>query len=480
MNRIIATYLCHKRSVQYILIMLACIVFAIRSPQSAVGSGEAQEMPTDEPVTDTGLSLSENQDFALYLPVVGNSPVLFGYGIQAHMVTRSQAERSLVTTLYLDFEWAKQQIARQLYYYRWTGGIAYGVMDQLVIIGMRNEINLLFSVVDLPSLAIESDNIQTMEAPLIDSEAYAEFVGRIARRYCGTSLKAIEVWNEQNLQAEWGSQPNPEKYIALLALAYQSIKTECPSMTVISGGLAQTGDNPPMAMDDFTYLEQMLQAGLLDHVDGVGVHALGYNVPPWVPWTEACDAIQASGNTFNGPCDTPHHSWSFRSTLEGYRERIVASGGASIPLWVTEFGWAAGGAYEAGYEYADDNDYTEQADWTVYAFNMMRDSGWVEAAFLWNLNLRILADQTQKAQWGIVEPPDWHPLPVFRAISRLNKTDRNRPTLEELAALKTTEEVAETRAQTAPVHVPEPISLVLMATGLVSLAGYVRRRRRQQ
>lgn len=481
MSRVIALDLCYKRLVLRALTTLASITFVVLSPYTVMGSGAAQETPVDEPGAGAELAPSASEDFMVYLPMLANGEAQFEYGIQAHMVTRSQAERALVTTLYLDFEWAKQQIARQLYYDPWTGGISYGVMDQLVIIGMRNEVNLLFSVVDLPSLSSESDNGQTPNAPLIDPNAYAEFVGKIAKRYCGTSLKAIEVWNEQNLQVEWrNSQPNPEEYVALLAAAYQAIKDECPSMKVISGGLAQTGDNLPVAADNFTYLEGMLQAGLLDYVDAVGVHALGYNVPPWVAWEEACNAIQIHGNTFTGPCDTPHHSWSFRSTLEGYRERLVANGGASIPLWVTEFGWAAGGAYEAGYEYANDNDFTEQADWTVYAFDKMRDDGWVEAAFLWNLNFRIVADQTQKAQWGIVELPDWHPLPVFRAISRLNKTNRSRPTLEQLAARNTAEAVpTEVRTPTAPVHVPEPISVVLMATGLASLAGYVYRQRRR-
>ena len=28
----------------------------------------------------------------------------------------------------------------------------------------------------------------------------------MAGQFCGTSLKAIEVWNEQNLHYEWGNQ----------------------------------------------------------------------------------------------------------------------------------------------------------------------------------------------------------------------------------------------------------------------------------
>ena len=486
MNRLSSAIVYQKRAVHAVAVVgavLLCALFVLFSAQLALASGAAQETPgEDGPGAGDSSPSAEGQDFTLFLPAVGNKSESFGYGLQAHMVTRSQAERSMVTISYLDFTWAKQQINWGLYRDPWTGEISYGVMDQLVVLGMRNEINLLFSVTSVPAFLTSSDGSQTLDPVALDSAAYARFVGRVARRYCGTSLKAIEVWNEPNLQVEWvvNREPNPEEYVEMLALAYQAIKEECPSMKVISAGLAQTSDNLPVAMDNFVYLERMLQAGLLNYVDAVGAHALGYNVPPWVRWEDACTAIQVYGNTFTGPCDTPHHSWSFRSTLEGYRERLVAFEGDKIPVWVTEFGWAAGGAYEPGYEYANDNDYYEQADWTVDAFAMMREFDWVETAFLWNLNFRMVADQTQKAQWGIVEPPDWHPLPVFKAINRLNTTGRKRPTLDDLAALDATLKAAETREQTAPVHVPEPVTLVLMATGLASLAGYTYRQRRRE
>ena len=67
------------------------------------------------------------------------------------------------------------------------------------------------------------------EGPPQDPQTYANFVGAVAGRYCGKSLKAIEVWNEQNLHYEWGNKPlNPGEYVQLLALAYNAIKAACP------------------------------------------------------------------------------------------------------------------------------------------------------------------------------------------------------------------------------------------------------------
>ncbi len=81
-------------------------------------------------------------------------------------------------------------------------------------------------------------------------------------RYCGR-VQAIEVWNEQNLHYEWGNEPiSASRYVQLLAPAYRAIKAACPSMIVVSGAPTPTGAQPPAAIPDFTYLEQMYQAGL--------------------------------------------------------------------------------------------------------------------------------------------------------------------------------------------------------------------------
>ncbi len=208
--------------------------------------------------------------------------------------------------------------------------------------------------------------------------------------------------------------------MALLAPAYAAIKGACPSMYVISGAPTPAGSNPGKAVDDFEYLEQMFQAGLNNYIDGVGAHPSGYNVPPSATKEDACATIQVTGNSFNGACDSPHHSWSFRSTLEGYRNIMNVYGASDKKVWPTEFGWAAGGAFHPAYQYANDNSYDEQAKWTVEAYQMMKNWGWVGPAFLWNLNFRVVADGTEKAQWGIVDN-GWGPLPVYSALSAMPK-----------------------------------------------------------
>ena len=344
----------------------------------------------------------------------------FGYGIQAHMVHNDQAGQVMASVQGMGFNWVKQQVEWSVFEGS-EGAIDFGALDGIVNAANGAGINVLFSVVNSPAWARESGFDSSVGGPPADPQKFANFLGALAGHYCGSSLKAIEVWNEENLHYEWGNKPlNAADYVALLAPSYASIKAACPSMYVISGALTPAGSNPGKAVDDFTYLEQMFQAGLNNYIDGVGAHPSGYNVPASVTWEEACAAIQVSGNSFNGACDSPHHSWSFRSTMEGYRNIMNVYGASDKKIWPTEFGWAAGGAYNPAYRYADDNSFEEQAQWTVEAYQMMKNWGWVGPAFLWNLNFRVVANGSEKAQWGIVDP-GWGPLPAYSALAAMPK-----------------------------------------------------------
>ena len=343
----------------------------------------------------------------------------FGYGVQAHLLG-GQAGSALTSISDLGFNWVKQQVEWRLFQPQ-AGAIGFGELGGIVSSAGNRGINVLFSVVNAPQWAREPGFDSSVGGPPADPQTYANFVGGMAGEFCGTSLKAIEIWNEQNLHYEWGNKPlDPAEYMNLLKAAYTSIKAACPEMLVISGALTPAGSNPPFAMDDFAYLEQMYQQGLASYADGIGAHPSGYNVPANVRWEEACSVIQQTGNSFNGACDTPHHSWAFRSTMEGYRNIMNVYGDSNKRIWPTEFGWAAGGAFDPRYAYANDNSFDEQAQWTVEAYQMMKAWGWVGPAFLWNLNFRVVADGTEKAQWGIVGN-DYQPLPVYQSLKAMPK-----------------------------------------------------------
>ena len=286
----------------------------------------------------------------------------------------------------LGMRWVKQQV-------RWEqielqrGEIDWRLLDFIMPSARKFDIKMLLSIVTAPDWAREPDASLERHGPPADPQTFAAFVAAILKRYPGR-VHAIEVWNEQNLDREWTSAQglSAENYVALLREVYETVKALEPGVIVISGGLSPTGvDDGVTAVDDFDYMERQIEAGMLDYADCVGAHHNGYNVSPDYRYLDIPDDPTA---IFRGPFTNKHHSWSFRSTLEGYAQRIRAAG-SDAKLCVTQFGWPSsedlGGARQ-GFEFSLDNTLAEQAEWIPKAMSNMETWGFVWLAFVWNFN----------------------------------------------------------------------------------------------
>jgi hypothetical protein len=384
-------------------------------------SPTAAAQPTTAPETPTG-----GEEAATTEPS-GEEP--FGYGIAVNGVGGGDPAYWMGQVDSLGLGWVKQQL-RWAHFEDTPGDVDWSGFDAVVNATNERGLKLMFSVVDAPEWSRSYTDQNVEGAPPDNLALVADFMGRLVDRYKGR-IHAIEVWNEQNLDREWDTAEgvNAERYVEMLRLAYQAIKSRDPDIIVVSGALSPTGGqqtdpaNPDRIiwMDDFDYVARMIDLGALDFCDCVGAHHNGINMPPEVAWDEGHDDPTAE---FRGPFDNPHHSWSFYSTLQGYHERIVAAG-SDKPLCVTEFGWASAEGFEGyppGFEFALDNTLEEQAEWDVQAFNLMREWGFVRLAFLWNLNYSQLG-------WGPEDPNapyaliDFNgaPRPVFDAIKEMPK-----------------------------------------------------------
>jgi hypothetical protein len=367
----------------------------------------ASPKPTAKPATSDG----------------GSNPppnTKFGYGIQAHMVHNDQPSIVISKVKDMGFGWVKQQVEWK-HFEPSKGSYQFEALDPIVNTAKGAGVKVLFSVVNGPVWSRPGGDL-SVAGPPNNPQDFADFLGALASKYCGSSVKAIEVWNEQNLHYEWGNQKiQPAAYMNLLKPAYQRIKKVCPSMIVVSGALTPTGAPLPKAMDDYAYLEGMYKNGLKNYSDAIGAHPSGFNVAPSVPGGQAaCDFITTQGSAFRGPCNTKHHSWSFYATLNGYYRIMKKYGDGKKKIWPTEFGWASGWTGAPGYNYADDNTLEEQAKWTVEAYQLMKKWGFVGVAFLWNLNFRVVAPGTEKAQWGIVWG-DWSPTQAYNRLKAMPK-----------------------------------------------------------
>jgi hypothetical protein len=387
-------------------------------------------------VPEASPTLTEEPSVVPETPTEGEEPGTvepseeqFGYGIAVNGVGGGDPAYWMGQVDSLGLGWVKQQL-RWAHFEDTPGDVDWSGFDAVVATANERGLRVMFSVVDAPEWSRSYMDQNVEGAPPDNLALVADFMGRLVDRYTGR-IHAIEVWNEQNLDREWDTADgvDAERYVEMLRLAYQAIKSRDPNIIVVSGALSPTGGQQSdpnnrdriIWMDDFDYMDRMISAGFLNYCDCVGAHHNGINMPPDVAWDQGYDDPTAQ---FRGPFDNPHHSWSFYSTLHGYYDRIVAAG-SDKPLCVTEFGWATAEGFEGyppGFEFALDNTLEEQARWDIQAFNSMREWGFVRLAFLWNLNYSQLGwgPEDPNAPYALIDFKG-KPRPVFDAIREMPK-----------------------------------------------------------
>ena len=107
-----------------------------------------------------------------------------------------------------------------------------------------------------------------------DPIQFATFAKAAATRYLGM-VPAWEVWNEQN--TTWKPAPNVNAYAAVLATAYNAIKSVNSNLFVLAGGLA-AADNIGTDIAPITFMNGLYAAGANKYFDALAMHPYAYPV----------------------------------------------------------------------------------------------------------------------------------------------------------------------------------------------------------
>ncbi len=351
---------------------------------TSVGGGTENNPPAQPAQQD----VTPTPTFAPTIPATQQTG--FDLGAQV-MIPYSKDGNSMAGTLdaaanQLRLNWVKLQV-------RWEfvepeeGVYDWSYLDVFFQSVTEKNVKVLVGVVTAPEWARQPGADLTKHGPPADNQKFADFVAQLIMRYPG-KIHAIEVWNEMNLDREWASINgiNAPEYVEMLRVAANTIRFLDPNILVVSGALSPTGVNNEAVHDDFRYTDELIAAGVLEVADCFGAHHNGYNIGPNVPYDQVPNDPTA---TFRGPFDSPHPSWSFYTTLTTYANKISAAG-STVPLCVTEFGWATtadlGGQFPQYFEFANDNTLDESGQFIVEAIQLMESWGFVRLAFIWNLN----------------------------------------------------------------------------------------------
>jgi hypothetical protein len=315
----------------------------------------------------------------------------FGYGIQTDWTNKPRDDQ-LNKVRDLGFTWVKIQV-------RWcdiSGGPNQADLSQIEDYAARANargIKVMTSIVCAPAWS-RADRGAGGSGPPDNMQEAANFMGGLAGHFCPTGtargkVHAIEVWNEQNLDHEWHGKPlSADLYMDMLKRAYTKIKETCKDIIVVSGAPTPTGAPPPIAIPDQDFMEQLYQRGLKNYSDAIGAHPSGYNVPA------LCNITQASCNrpgvSFSAPFTSRHPSWSFLSTLTGYRATMLRHGDGAKQIWATEFGWPThtGGKCGSGdcHPAGADNNPDFAAEQYEQAYKWAKQNNWMGVMFAWQLD----------------------------------------------------------------------------------------------
>jgi len=349
------------------------------------------------------------------MPVNQAGNVGFAYGLQVYLPNQDMAT-VMTKAETLGTTWVKQQIDWALYEPT-QGNINWAPLDEMVDAMDQPNVNILLTVTAAPDWARDTTE---EKGPPSDYATYATFVGALAARYAGR-VDAYEIWNEPNLRREWNTSKgiSGASYVELLRLAYAAIKTVDPKAVVVTGGLSPTGFNDGVnAIDHRVFLSQMYAAGVADYADAIGAHPNGWANPP--------DSVCCRTNRPQVPAWDDHPSFFFKQTLEDYRQIMMQSGDSGSYIWATAFGW---GSSDGLAEPADPTNFgfvtytsmDEQAQYTVRAFQMGSELGYIGPMFVYNLNFCQVVGVTGEAcLWGLLDPAG-NPRPVYLALQAMAK-----------------------------------------------------------
>jgi hypothetical protein len=250
--------------------------------------------------------------------------------------------------------------------------------------------------------------------PPDDYQDYWDFVSAFVTRYGSTStigrVHAIQVWNEPNIDREWGNQAiSPDSaadYVRLLRGAYRAAHAADPNIVVVSAGLSPTGVTDAHSADDLEYLKWMYRGGLSGAFDALGVNA------------NAQAPVVAAA--FGSLKDFPHPSFYFRR-VEQLRQVMVDNGDTAKKIWLLEWGWTADTVHPAYKWFA----VTEKAkgDNVVEALKYARANWnpWIGVMVLWTL-ADPSWDKDREEYWWAITNPDGSPRDAYKQVRAARAT----------------------------------------------------------
>ena len=374
----------------------ATVVTPTTTPPTTVATPTTQTAPV-APVVPAGKPLPPPAPVPS--PDFGLSMFLWGQP--------ATSDRDLKIASGANFHWQKT-----LFQWRTIEGACKGCYDwseadRVVKASAANGIRVIARIDFQPDWARKDG---ARNGPPDNYQAYADFISAFVNRYRpGSSIgtvDAIEVWNEININREWGNQPISQQqaadYVRLLTLAYRAAHSASPTVVVITAGLSPTGVKTSEAWDDAEYLQWLFDAGLKG---GVNYDVLGAHGNTQAPCVE-CD--------FNSLPAFGHPSFYFRR-VEQLRAVQARNGDTDRQMWLLEFGWTADQIHPNYSWFAVSEDTKASNILKAFQYAKQHWAPWIGVMTLWTLSDPMWTPDREEYWWAI-NNPDGSPRAALTAV----------------------------------------------------------------
>lgn len=233
--------------------------------------------------------------------------------------------------------------------------------------------------------------------PVRDLNEFGDYVARVVARYRGR-VQYYQIWNEPNLDIEWGRQPvDPEAYVRLLRVGYERVKKVDPEAYVLAASLAPTIERSAHALSDLEYLQRMYDAGAAAYFDIMSVQAYGLRSGPDDRRVDIDDV------NFSRPMLI--------------REIMVRNGDAHKPIWASEVGWNSQPDSVTAEPVFGRVSEELQARYTVRALERARTEWpWMGVMNIWFFRRPHQTEWDQPFFYFRMVDPDFTPRPVWWAV----------------------------------------------------------------
>src|SRR5438094_3864842 len=150
------------------------------------------------------------------------------------------------------FHWVKQRFEWRNLEGKNKGNFEWNEPDRIVDAIQQSGLKIVARVDNQPRWA-SSSIVWPGSGPPDNPKDWSDFLTALASRYKGR-IQAYEIWNEPNLDREWGRRPpNAGEYVQLLKASYDAIKRADSNAIVITAGLSPTTDISENARAELTY-----------------------------------------------------------------------------------------------------------------------------------------------------------------------------------------------------------------------------------